>query len=126
MIYKILADFVVLIHFLWIVFLMIGSLVGVHYRLVKWIHGLGLLFSVFLQIFQWYCPLTYLEIWLRAKHDPALTYTGSYIIHYLEELVYLEVSRTVIFVATVVIIVLNGWYYYHRRHLVSQKKRSSS
>lgn len=114
MIYKVIADVVVILHFLWIVFLMVGVIWGVRYRVVRIAHWLGLLFSVILQVFQWYCPLTLLEIWLRAKHDPSLTYSGSYIVHYVESIVYLEVPRWSIFIGTLVIIGINGWFYWRK------------
>jgi hypothetical protein len=41
-------------------------------------HGLGLAFSIVMQVFGWYCPLTHLEFWLRAVH-PATIYPGSFI-----------------------------------------------
>ncbi|MEN2986068.1 MAG: DUF2784 domain-containing protein [Thermodesulfovibrionaceae bacterium] len=107
MIYKILADFVVLIHFLWIVFLIIGAFWGRKYRGIKYLHIGGLGFALLIQIFGWYCPLTHLEVWFRSKHDPTLSYTGSFIIHYVEKLVYIELPRWIIFVLTLLIIVVN-------------------
>src|SRR3972149_9623575 len=96
MIHKILADLVVLLHFLWILFLLFGAFFGKRNRGIKIFHLAGLLFAVILQISDWYCPLTYLEVWLRSKHDPNLVYTGSFIIHYVEEIVYIELSRDLV------------------------------
>ena len=63
MIYKILADSVVLIHFLWILFLFLGALWGVKNKIVKIFHIVGLVSVFTTQIFDWYCLLTHLEIW---------------------------------------------------------------
>ncbi len=115
--YKILADIVLLIHFLWILFLFLGGLWGIKNRAVRIFHLSGLAFALIIQVFGWYCPLTYLEVWLRSKHDFALTYTGSFIIHYVERIVYIELSRFLIFVLTLVLCSLNLWFY-------SKKKRS--
>lgn len=111
MVYKILTDGVVLIHFLWIVFLCLGFFFGRKSRMIKIFHFSGLAFAIILQIFGWYCPLTDLEIWLRSKHDPTLTYQGSFIIHYVEKMIYLEISRTLIFFLTILICGLSLWFY---------------
>jgi hypothetical protein len=111
MIYKALADGVVLMHFLWIIFLFLGVFWGIRNKVVKIFHISGFAFAFVIQIFGWYCPLTYLEVWLRSKQDSALTYAGSFIIHYVEELVYIEVSRTLIFFVTLLVCGLNVWLY---------------
>jgi hypothetical protein len=115
MLYKILADIVVLIHFLWIVFLFWGAFLGIKNKAVRIFHLSGLAFAFVIQIFDWYCPLTHLEIWLRSKHFPFLTYTGSFIIHYVEKIVYIEISRLVVFVFTILLCGLNAWLYLGRR-----------
>jgi hypothetical protein len=111
MIYKILADCVVLTHFLWIIFLFFGAFWGVKNRTVKIFHISGLAFAFVIQIFDWYCPLTHLEVWLRSKHTSALTYAGSFIIHYVEEIVYVELSRTLILILTLILCGFNTWLY---------------
>lgn len=111
MVYKILADTVVLIHFLWIVFLFLGALWGRRFRFVKLFHLSGLAFALILQIFGWYCPLTHLEAWLRTRHHPELTYAGSFIIYYIEKLVYIEISPAFILIVTLFLIGFNIWIY---------------
>jgi len=115
MLYKILADIVVSIHFLWIIFLFLGAYWGRKNKTIKIFHLLGLVFAFIIQIFDWYCPLTYLEIWLRSKHDPLLTYAGSFIIHYVEKVVYIELSRSLILIFTLFLCGLNIWFYLKRR-----------
>jgi hypothetical protein len=114
MLYKILADLVVLIHFLWILFLLFGAFPGVRYKAIKILHVSGLVFAFVIQVFGWYCPLTHLEVWLRAKHDPSLAYAGSFIIHYVEGLIYLEISAQLIFSLTLLLIGFNIWFYLGR------------
>ncbi|MEW6163401.1 MAG: DUF2784 domain-containing protein [Nitrospirota bacterium] len=115
MFYRLAADFVVLIHFLWIVFLIFGAFMGRRYRAVKIFHIAGLGFAITMQIFGWYCPLTYLEIWLRRRHDPSLTYRGSFIIHYAEKLVYIDLSPEIIFVLTLILVSISAYFYSVRR-----------
>ena len=120
MFYKILADSVVLIHFLWIVFLFFGAIWGIKNRVVKIFHLSGLVFAFVIQIFDWYCPLTHLEVWLRSRHNSALSYTGSFIIHYVEKIVYIELSRNLIIVLTLVLCGLNVWLYLKKKQSSSQ------
>lgn len=114
MIYKVLADGMVLIHFLWIVFLFLGAIWGIKNKAIKIFHLSGLAFAFLIQISNWYCPLTYLEIWLRSKHNPTLSYTGSFIIYYVEKMVYLELARSVIILFTLILCAFNLWVYLKR------------
>jgi hypothetical protein len=111
MYFKVLADTVVLIHFLWILFLPLGVLWGRRNKLIKIFHLSGLAFAFIIQILDWYCPLTYLELWLRSKHTSSLTYTGSFIIHYIEKIVYIELSRFLVLLFTIFLCVFNLWIY---------------
>jgi predicted branched-subunit amino acid permease len=115
MFYLIAADFVVFLHFLWIVFLVIGAFIGRRYKWIKRLHVTGLAFAIVMQFFNWYCPLTYLEVWLRKKQDPSFGYSGSYIIYYLEKIVYLELPPKVILIMTVILILLSAWIYLHKK-----------
>ncbi len=115
MLYRVLADSVVFLHFLWIVFLVLGAFLGVRYRKVKYLHLGGLAFAVVMQVADWYCPLTHIEVWLRRRHDPSLGYGGSFIIHYVEEVVYLDVSPRAIFALTIVLCAFNAWMYLKKR-----------
>jgi len=112
--YKILADIVVIIHFLWILFLVSGAFPGVKNKAIKIFHISGLVFAFVIQIFGWYCPLTHLEVWLRAKHDPSLAYAGSFIIHYMEGFIYLEIPAWLVFSLTLLLIGFNVWFYLRR------------
>lgn len=108
---QILADIVVLVHFLWIVFLIFGGIPGRRYRTVKYVHIGGLAFAAALQVFDWYCPLTHLEVRLREQYAPGQAYAGSYIIHYLEKIIYIELDRWIIAVLTLALCGINVWIY---------------
>jgi len=111
MIYQILANIVVFLHLLWILFLVFGVLWGIRNKTARVIHISGLAFSIIIQIFDWYCPLTHLEVWLRSRHYSTLSYAGSFIIHYIEQVVYLEISRSLIFVLSILLCGINIWIY---------------
>ena len=109
--YSYAADAVVVIHFLWILFLAGGFLIGRRARWVKWLHLSALGYSVLLQIFSWVCPLTYLEVWLRSRSGSGI-YSESFIVHYLEKVIYLEAPPSLIFALTFVVIGISAAVYY--------------
>jgi hypothetical protein len=123
MLFKISADIIVCIHFLWILFLFFGAYWGRKNKTVKMIHLSGLFFALLIQIGGWYCPLTHLEVWLRSKHDPSLTYTGSFISHYVEAIVYMELSCGAVFICAVILCGINGWFYLRKKNKRFSKKR---
>ena len=102
---------VVFVHFLWIVFLVFGGLIGKRSKPVRVFHVGGLIFAVMMQVFGWYCPLTHLEFWLRRQYDPFGFYPHSFITYYLEKLIYVEVSRSLVFALTVLIVGFNAVLY---------------
>jgi hypothetical protein len=114
MLYGVFADIVVFVHFLWILFLIFGGLIGIRIRMVKIAHVAGLIFAVVLQVTGWYCPLTDLEAWLRTGQSSGAAYGGSFITHYIERIVYVQVPGVVIFFLTIVLCLFNAWLYIER------------
>jgi hypothetical protein len=104
------ADAVVILHLLWIVFLILGALPGRRWAWVKWMHIASLAFSVALQVFSWICPLTYLEIWLR-KLGGAQPYEGTFIRHYVDQVVYAEIPRNALFIGTCRVAFSSGYFH---------------
>ena len=112
MLYKILADLIVAIHFAWILFMLTGAMLTLssffHKRffdrwLFRTVHLCGIIYVALLAILREYCPLTILENTLRSKYMPDLTYPGSFIVHYIERLVYPDVNPLIILVPTIFI-----------------------
>ena len=109
MTYKIFADLITVIHFLWILFMLLGfflTLKGFFTPrffdrwLFRTLHLCGIAYVSLLAIMGKYCPLTIWENTLRAKYDFALTYPGSFIVHYIEKLVYPDVNLLIILIPT--------------------------
>lgn len=84
------ADVLLLLHFLWIVFLVLGLPWGLYINspIIRLLHAFGLIFALALQLSHTYCPLTVWEESLRVARQPGFSYRGSFIITYLEKLVY--------------------------------------
>lgn len=115
MFYKLLADLIVVIHFVWIIFMLLGFLLTLQAFFYKkaffdWfrfriIHLIGIFYISLLSILGNYCPLTILENFLRSRYELNLVYPGSFIIHYLERLVYPAVNPLIIQIPTAFIAV---------------------
>jgi hypothetical protein len=108
------ADAVVAAHLLWIVFLILGAIPGRRWAWVKWTHLASLAFSIALQVFGWICPLTHLEIWLR-RLGGAKPYEGTFIRHYVEQVVYAEIPRGALFTGTLIVVAASLWIYFRPR-----------
>jgi len=114
MLYKIFADLIVVIHFLWILFMLFGfflTLKGFFNPkffdrwLFRTLHLCGIAYVGLLALLREYCPLTVLENSLRAKYNPELVYPGSFMIHYIEKLVYPDINQLIILIPTIAIAV---------------------
>ncbi len=114
MIYRFLADIIVFIHFVWILFMLLGfllTLCGFIYKnkrffemwLFRTLHLFGIVYVGLLAVLREYCPLTILENILRGKYNPELNYPGSFIAHYIEKLVYPDVNPLIIIIPTMII-----------------------
>ena len=114
MLYKILADIIVVVHFGWVLFMLLGfvlSLWGFFWKnffnwwLFRMLHLFGIVYVVLLAVLRQYCPLTILENTLRARYNPILTYPGSFIVHYINRLVYPDVNPLILLIPTIFIAV---------------------
>lgn len=114
MIYMVLADLTVLVHFLWVAFIILGAIWGRTSRAVRIVHLSGLGLAVILNVMQWYCPLTHLETWLRQRHSQQEPYPGSFIAHYLEKLIYVEIPMRAMIAPTLILLAITLWIYFGR------------
>ena len=114
MFYRLAADITVIIHLLWIIFLIFGAFVGRWHLWIKRVHIAGLSFAFVIQILGWYCPLTYLEVWLRSLHDNYPHYDGSFIVHYVEKIVYIKLPENVILIMTVFLVLISASLYLYK------------
>lgn len=89
--FEVLTELVLLIHLLWILWVILGWIVTRNRPLLRWFHIGSLLWGILMEVGPWPCPLTIAEQWLRRGAGPA-SYQGSFLIHYLEIVVYPDVS----------------------------------
>jgi len=87
MIYRLLADGVLVIHLAFILFVVLGGLLVFKWRRAAWVHLPMAGWGVAIEFFDWTCPLTPLEQYLR-RVSGAMGYTGGFIEHYLVPIIY--------------------------------------
>src|SRR5215475_437645 len=87
MIYRALADFVVLVHMAFVLFAALGGVLAFKWRRVAWFHIPAALWGALIEFAGWVCPLTPLENWLRRRGGEAGYQTG-FLEHYLLPLIY--------------------------------------
>jgi hypothetical protein len=85
--YRLLADLVVLCHLAFILFAIFGGFLVLRRRKVVWFHIPAALWAVFIEFTGGFCPLTPLENLLRIKGGGA-AYTAGFIEHYLLPVIY--------------------------------------
>ncbi|MBN2516300.1 MAG: DUF2784 family protein [Deltaproteobacteria bacterium] len=90
--FKIAADLFVFIHFLWILFIILGFPLFLYFNLAKWrlFHLAALIVTIIMQLTRTICPLTYLEAYLKSKDLSHTIYPGSFIIEAVEEVIYVR------------------------------------
>ncbi len=101
------TDVLLLLHFLWIVFLVLGLPLGLYFnlRILRILHAAGLIFALILQLTHTLCPLTVWEEQIRALRQPGFSYRGSFIITYIDRLVYPNwISLNTITIITVLLV----------------------
>jgi Protein of Unknown function (DUF2784) len=74
------------------------------------LHVATLLYGMIIEIFGFWCPLTALEKWLETRGGVS-PYRGAFLPHYLDALVYPNISPNLLTVGAVAVCVLNFWIY---------------
>ena len=87
MIYRTLADLVLVAHLTFVLFVVLGGLLVLRWPRAAWLHIPAAIWGVLIEYTGWICPLTPLENSLRARGGEA-GYTGGFIEHYIQPLLY--------------------------------------
>ena len=107
MIYTLLADSLLLLHFGFILFVCSGALAVLRWPRVVWAHVPSALWGTWIEFSGWICPLTPLESRLRQMGG-ALGYSGGFIEHYVVPLIYpLGLTRGIQIGLGVVVLAIN-------------------
>ena len=87
MIYRALADLVLVVHLAFVLFVVLGGLLVLKWPRLAWLHVPAAVWGVLIEYKGWICPLTPLENSFRARGGGA-GYSGGFIEHYIQPLLY--------------------------------------
>jgi hypothetical protein len=123
-VYQVLADLVVLLHFAFVAFAVLGGLLVLRWPRLAWLHLPAVAWVAYIEFYQHYCPLTPLENRLRDQAGLD-TYSGGFIDHYIMPLIYppgltpgIQLALGVILALSYIVIYAVAW----RRHRHSRRK----
>jgi len=102
------------VHLAFIVWVIFGTLVTRRCRWLARLHIASVAYGIVIEAGPWPCPLTFLENWFEARAG-VTPYRGPFLVHYLDALVYPNVSPRLLVWAAVVVALFNAWIYFRRR-----------
>ena len=111
--YAVFAAAVLTLHLVSILWVIFGGLVTGHRPFLSGLHAISLVYGIVIEVAPWPCPLTLVEQWLQGK--AGLTpYTESFLVHYLDELIYPDVSQDLLVWCAVGVVLFNFCVYGRR------------
>ena len=135
--YRVAADLVLYLHVFFVVFVIVGlvliyagHLFGWAWIRNGWFRLLHLIAIAIVVLQAWLgviCPLTILEMWLRARAGDA-TYPGSFIAHWVETLLYYDAPAWVFTLCYTVfgLIVIASWVWIRPRPIGATRTGKSN
>lgn len=111
MINRLLADAVMVLHLMFILFVALGGLLVLRRKWVAWLHLPAAVWGAAISLVGWTCPLTPLENLFRRRAGGA-GYEGGFVEHHIAPLVYMEGAPEVFYTALGIgVIVVNAVVY---------------
>ena|SRR5207245_1931801 len=104
--YSALSISLLFLHALFILWVIFGALLTRSRPILRWLHIASLVWGIITELLPWPCPLTLLENWFEAKAG-VQPYQGGFLLHYLDRLIYPDISVTVLTVVGVAVCALN-------------------
>lgn len=112
MMYRLLADAILVFHFLFVVFVVVGGFLALKWRWLMWIHIPVAVWGAGIEFAGGVCPLTPLENQFREKGGQE-GYDGSFIDQYIVKLVYPKgLTRTHQLLLGLFVLSLNAFVYW--------------
>lgn len=112
--YSLLAALALILHLVWILWVVFGAFLTRGRRVLSWVHIGSLLYGVVIELGPWPCPLTLAEQHFLLKAGRA-SYEGSFLVHYLERLVYPDVRAEWLIAGAALVCAVNLGIYARRR-----------
>lgn len=109
--YELFANLTLLVHFIFIVFVVLGGLLFFIFPKTIYIHLPGLLWGIYIEFTSSICPLTDLENWFLDQAG-LITYDHPFINHYLFPIIYPEglTPDIQMYIGTILIVINLGVY----------------
>ncbi len=119
MLMRFLADVVVLLHFGFILFVVLGGLLVLYRRFFLWIHLPAAVWGFLIEAKSFPCPLTGFEKYLRQRAGEA-GYPGGFVEHYVIPVIYPSgMTRQLQIILAVLVVAVNvavyGWVIWRLR-----------
>jgi hypothetical protein len=123
MTYRVLADVVVLVHGVFVLFVVLGGLLVIARPRLAWIHIPCAVWGALIEFAGWICPLTPLENALRQRAGEA-GYSGGFVEHYVLRALYpAGLTREVQWVLGTLVAIVNIAAY---AYILTRRRRRGS
>ena len=109
--YEFLATLTLIIHFLFIIFVIFGALLFFIKPWILFLHVPAFIYGVYVELTQSICPLTYLENYFLTKANLA-SYSTSFIQKYLYAIIYpINLTKEIQISLAIALLIINGIIY---------------
>ena len=121
MAYRAAADAILVTHFAFVLFAVLGALLVLRWPRLAWLHIPAVVWAAFVEFNGMICPLTPLEVILRRQAGEA-GYAGGFIDHYVVSLLYPEgLTQETQAMLGAIVVVINAAIY-----IVALRRRRAS
>ena len=111
MLHAAIANLLVIVHFLFVLFVILGGLLLFRWPRIAFVHLPAAAWGVMLELNHWICPLTPIEQSMRRAAGEE-GYTGGFIDHYIIPLIYPEgLTPEIQWVLGAIVLLLNAVIY---------------
>ena len=109
--YEFLATLTLIIHFLFIIFVILGALLFFIKPWILYFQIPAFLYGVYVELTQSICPLTYVENYFLTKANLA-SYSTSFIQNYLYAIIYpINLTKEIQISLAIALLIINGIIY---------------
>ena len=107
MLFRLAADVVVLTHFAFVLFVVLGGFLVIRWNKLAWLHLPIAAYGAMIEFVGWICPLTPLENHFRLLAGDA-GYEGGFVEHYIIKILYPEgLTQSISIALGVAVIAIN-------------------
>ena len=111
MLFNAVANLLVITHFLFVLFVILGGLLLFRWPRIAFVHLPAAIWGVMIELNNWICPLTPVEQSMRRAAGEE-GYTGGFIDHYITPLIYPEgLTQEIQWLLGVIVVLVNAAIY---------------